>query len=67
MRLFAQAERLYAEKGDELNALYAKIGRVRAEVDSMAFPEVSAQIPPLLASLENAVPRKSVAKGVAVA
>ncbi len=41
---------MYAEKGDERNALYAKIGRVRAEVDSMSFPEVSAYIGRLLES-----------------
>ena len=39
--LFADAERLFAAAGDERNALYCKISRLRAEVQSMSFTEVA--------------------------
>ncbi len=39
--LFAEAEKLYAADGDKRNALYAGIGRLRSEWESLAFPDVS--------------------------
>lgn len=39
--LYADAEKLYAEAGDTRNALWAKIGRLRSEWETMSFPEVS--------------------------
>src|ERR1035437_9265232 len=39
--LFADAERLFAAAGDERNALYCKIIRLRAEVQGMSFTEVA--------------------------
>lgn len=39
--LFADAERLFAAAGDERNALYCKISRLRADVQSMSFIEVA--------------------------
>ena len=39
--LYAEAEKLYEQAGDPRNALYAKIGRLRSEWETMSFPEVS--------------------------
>ena len=39
--LYAEAEKLYEEAGDSRNALWAKIGRLRSELETMSFPEVS--------------------------
>jgi len=39
--LFVRAEKLFAEAGDDRNALYAKIGRLRGEWETLPFPEVS--------------------------
>jgi hypothetical protein len=39
--LYAEAEKLYEQSGDSRNALYAKIGRLRSEWETMSFPEVS--------------------------
>ena len=39
--LYAEAEKLFEQAGDRRNALYAKIGRLRSEWESMSFPEVS--------------------------
>jgi tetratricopeptide (TPR) repeat protein len=39
--LYAGAEALFEEAGDRRNALYAKIGRLRSEWESMSFREVS--------------------------
>lgn len=40
--LFAEAERLFIERGDGRNALFAKISRLRADSDTISsYPEVS--------------------------
>jgi CHAT domain-containing protein len=39
--LYAEAEKLYEQAGDSRNALYAKIGRLRFEWETLSFPEVS--------------------------
>ena len=39
--IYAEAETLFKQAGDDRNALYAKIGRLRSEWESMSFPEVS--------------------------
>jgi len=38
---FEKAEKLYAEAGDARNALFAKIGRLRGEWETLSFPDVS--------------------------
>ncbi|HVZ18128.1 MAG TPA: tetratricopeptide repeat protein, partial [Terriglobales bacterium] len=39
--IYAEAEVQFAHAGDSRNALYAKIGRLRSEWETMSFPEVS--------------------------
>jgi len=39
--LYAEAEKLFEQAGDRRNTLYAKIGRLRSEWESMSFREVS--------------------------
>jgi CHAT domain-containing protein len=39
--LYARAEQLFHEKGDERDALYAKIGRLRANAETMSFVDLS--------------------------
>lgn len=39
--IYAEAERQFQAVGDSRNALYAKIGRLRSEWETMSFPEVS--------------------------
>ncbi|MGA8504534.1 MAG: CHAT domain-containing protein [Candidatus Sulfotelmatobacter sp.] len=39
--LFARAEKLLAAEGDRRNALYAKVGRLRSEDETMSFVELS--------------------------
>jgi tetratricopeptide (TPR) repeat protein len=39
--LFARAEMLFAERGDTRNELYAKVGRLRSEAETMSFVELS--------------------------
>ena len=39
--LYERAERLFSEKGDERNALYAKIGRLRSSAEMMSFVDLS--------------------------
>lgn len=39
--LFAKAEKLFADRGDERNKLYAKVGRLRSEAETMSFVELS--------------------------
>ena len=50
--LYAEAEKLFEQAGDRRNTLYAKIGRLRSEWESMSFPEVSEY---LATELESAV------------
>ena len=38
--LFARAEKLFADKGDSRNELYAKVGRLRSEAERMSFVEL---------------------------
>jgi tetratricopeptide (TPR) repeat protein len=46
--LFAQAERLFAARGDRRNELYAHIGRLRGELPRRANAEVSQELADLL-------------------
>jgi CHAT domain-containing protein len=39
--LYARAEALFAQAGDRRNELYAKIGRIRAEAETMSFVDIS--------------------------
>ena len=40
-RLYAKAESLFAQRGDARNELYAKIGRLRSEAETMSFVDLS--------------------------
>jgi CHAT domain-containing protein/tetratricopeptide (TPR) repeat protein len=42
--LFADAERLYSERGDPRNSLYARIGRIRSTMEQLSLPETSAML-----------------------
>jgi CHAT domain-containing protein len=39
--LFARAEKLFAAEGDSRNELYAEVGRLRSEAETMSFVELS--------------------------
>ena len=39
--LYAKAESLFASRGDARNELYAKIGRLRSEAETMSFVDLS--------------------------
>ncbi len=39
--LFARAEMLFADRGDARNELYAKVGHLRSEAETMSFVELS--------------------------
>ena len=39
--LYAKAEKLFADQGDARNELYAKIGRLRSEAETMSFVDLS--------------------------
>jgi CHAT domain-containing protein len=39
--LFARAEKLFAAEGDRRNELYAKVGRLRSEAETMSFVDLS--------------------------
>jgi hypothetical protein len=39
--LYAKAEALFAHRGDARNELYAKIGRLRSEAETMSFFDLS--------------------------
>ena len=39
--LFAKSESLFASRGDARNELYAKIGRLRSEAETMSFVDLS--------------------------
>ena len=38
--LYAKAEKLFSERGDARNELYAKVGRLRSEAETMSFVEL---------------------------
>src|SRR5438876_10984318 len=42
--LFAVAERLYSQRGDARNALYARIGHIRSTMEQLSLPETSAML-----------------------
>ena len=46
--LFAKAEQVFKERGDRRNELYARIGRLRGQLPTMANAEVSATLADLL-------------------
>ena len=39
--LYAKAETLFAQQGDARNELYAKVGRLRSEAETMSFFDLS--------------------------
>jgi CHAT domain-containing protein len=39
--LYVRAEQMYRERGDRRNELYAKIGRIRAQAETMSFVDIS--------------------------
>ena len=39
--LYAKAEKFFADRGDARNELYAKIGRLRSEAETMSFVDLS--------------------------
>src|SRR5580658_9157448 len=39
--LYARAENLFKERGDARNELYAKVGRLRSEAETMSFVDLS--------------------------
>jgi CHAT domain-containing protein len=39
--LYARAEKLFSERGDARNELYAKVGQLRAEAETMSFVDLS--------------------------
>jgi CHAT domain-containing protein len=39
--LYARAEKLFSERGDKRNELYAKVGRLRSEAETMSFVDLS--------------------------
>src|SRR5579864_591473 len=39
--LYARAEKLFSERGDSRNELYAKVGRLRSEAETMSFVDLS--------------------------
>src|SRR6266446_7849794 len=43
-RLFTKAEQLYAARGDNRNALYAHLGRVRSTMEQLSLPEASEEL-----------------------
>ena len=42
--LYADAERLFTERGDQRNALYASVNRLRAQLPRLSVPEVSQRL-----------------------
>ena len=42
--LFAEAQRLYNERGDARNALYARLGHIRSTMEQLSLPETSAML-----------------------
>src|SRR5215469_14937874 len=38
---YARAEKLFADKGDTRDEIYARVGRLRSEADTMSFDNVS--------------------------
>jgi CHAT domain-containing protein len=42
--LFSQAEELYVARGDNRNALYAHLGRLRSTMEQLSLPEVSEEL-----------------------
>src|ERR1700731_498890 len=42
--LYADAERLFTERGNQRNALYASVNKLRAQLPRLAVPEVSQQL-----------------------
>ena len=48
--LFREAETLFAAKGDQRNVLYARIGRLRGEIESQSLTEVSEYLAGILSS-----------------
>ena len=48
--LFANAEQFFAGGGDRLQEVYAHVGRLRGEVESLSLPEVSSELADVLQS-----------------
>src|SRR5213595_181402 len=42
--MFTEAEQLYSAHGDNRNALYAHLGRIRSTMEQLTLPEVSEEL-----------------------
>jgi hypothetical protein len=42
--LFAEADRLFEARGDQVNALHARVGHLRAQLPRLPVPDVSRQL-----------------------
>jgi CHAT domain-containing protein len=42
--MFTEAEQLYAARGDNRNALYAHLGRIRSTMEQLTLPEISQEL-----------------------
>src|SRR6266568_5672633 len=42
--LYAQAESIFAQSGDQKNALAAKLGRIRAQIDTAVIPRLDSEV-----------------------
>src|SRR5258708_3079448 len=42
--MFTKAEQLYSARGDNRNALYAHLGRIRSTMEQLSLPEVSEEL-----------------------
>jgi len=42
--LFTEAEQLYATRGDNRDALYAHLGRIRSTMEQLSLPEISEEL-----------------------
>ena len=42
--MFTEAEQLYSARGDNRNALYAHLGRIRSTMEQLSLPEVSEEL-----------------------
>ncbi len=62
---FTEAEQLFVTAGDQRNALYARLGRIRSNIerDQQTLPKVSAQLAEALASISTELLARATAQG----
>ena len=56
--LYVRAEELFKEKGDTRNEIYARVGRIRAQSETMSYVDVSQMIENEMAKLEKRLRRR---------